>query len=180
METGLSGNCVVAASLWVIKLLASRPSHARHILSRRGVQVGALGSQNLTQISFFSKRARAAENPPGAFLLRQSQVLPLRSVFPVLEIFLKRCQSRMSRKSPSPKSPSPTQEGKKSVLPFVIIGVVLAAVIIAVILMSQRASQDDTPAQAGNSNVPATPAGPRQVAPGASNPYTRGSASAPV
>ena len=85
----------------------------------------------------------------------------------------------MSRKSPSPKSPSPTQEGKKSVLPFVIIGGVLVAVIVAVVLMSQRAPQDDTPTQS-NSNSSAPPTGPRQVAAGAPDPYARGGASARI
>lgn len=86
----------------------------------------------------------------------------------------------MSRKSPSPKSPSPAPEAKKSVLPFVIIVGVLAAVIVGVVLMSQRASQDDAPAQANNSNAQATPAAPRQVASGAANPYSRGGANAPI
>jgi protein-disulfide isomerase len=85
----------------------------------------------------------------------------------------------MSRKSPSPKSPSPTQEGKKSVLPFVIIGGVLVAVIAAVVLMSQRAAQDDTPAQS-NSNSSSMPAPPRQVSQGVPDPYSRGGASAAV
>lgn len=85
----------------------------------------------------------------------------------------------MSRKSPSPKSPSPAQEGKKSALPFVIIGGVLVAVIAAVVLMSQRASQDDAPTQ-NNSNLSSAPAPPRQVSPGTPDPYVRGGASAPI
>jgi protein-disulfide isomerase len=85
----------------------------------------------------------------------------------------------MSRKSPSPKSSIPASEGKKSVLPFVIIGAVLAAVIVAVVLMSQRAAQDDAPPQS-NANAASTLAGPRQIAAGAPDPYTRGGASAPV
>lgn len=84
----------------------------------------------------------------------------------------------MSRKSPSPKSPSPTQEGKKSVLPFVIIGGVLVAVLAAVVLMSQRATQEDTPPPSNsNSSVPQTP---RVAAAGAPDPYVRGGANAPV
>lgn len=85
----------------------------------------------------------------------------------------------MSRKSPSPKSPSPTQEGKKSVLPFVIIGGVLVAVIAAVVLMSQRASQEDTPPQS-NSNSSSPTTAPRVAAAGAPDPYTRGGTNAPV
>ncbi|HVF42332.1 MAG TPA: thioredoxin domain-containing protein [Pyrinomonadaceae bacterium] len=85
----------------------------------------------------------------------------------------------MSRKSPSPKSPSPTQGGKKSVLPFVIIGGVLVAVIAAVVLMSQRAPQDDPPPPQSNSNAAPT-AAPRQVSPGVPDPYSRGGASAAV
>jgi|SRR5215207_3959781 len=82
----------------------------------------------------------------------------------------------------SRKSPSPTPEGKKSVLPFVIIGGVLVAVIAAVVLMSQRASQDDTPPQ-GNTNggaLTTPPTAPRQVAAGAPDPYARGGANAPI
>jgi protein-disulfide isomerase len=78
----------------------------------------------------------------------------------------------MSRKSPSPKSPSPNLEGKKSVLPFVIIGGVLVAVIVAVVLMSQRTSNDVTVNE--NFNAAPTPTGPRQVAAGAADPYARG------
>jgi protein-disulfide isomerase len=85
----------------------------------------------------------------------------------------------MSRKSPSPKSPSPASEGKKSVLPFVIIGGVLVAVIAAVVLMSQRAADGDTPPQ-NNANVASTPTGPRQVAAGAPDPYARGGARAAI
>ena len=90
----------------------------------------------------------------------------------------------MSRKSPSSKStsaksPSPSPEGKKSVLPFVIIGGVLVAVIVAVVLMSQRAATDDT-APAQNANAGPTPTGPRQVAAGATDPYTRGGEKATV
>jgi protein-disulfide isomerase len=84
----------------------------------------------------------------------------------------------MSRKSPVTKSPSPKPEAKKSVLPFVIIGGVLVAVIAAVVLMSQRAATDATAQQ--NMSAGATPAGPRQVAAGAPDPYQRGGARAPV
>jgi protein-disulfide isomerase len=89
----------------------------------------------------------------------------------------------MSRKSPntkstSPKSPSPSAEGKKSVLPFVIIGGVLVAVIVAVVLMSQRTSNDVTVNENFNANP--TPTGPRQVAAGATDPYARGGERASV
>jgi protein-disulfide isomerase len=88
----------------------------------------------------------------------------------------------MSRKSPSPKSPTPAPEAKKSILPFVIIGVVLVAVIGAVVLMSQRASNDATVNENFNANPAAnqTPAGPRQIAAGAPDPYARGGTSAPI
>jgi protein-disulfide isomerase len=79
----------------------------------------------------------------------------------------------MSRKSPSPKP-----EPKKSALPFIIIGVVLVAVVAAVVLMSQRAATDTAPEQSANSA--ATPAGPRQLSPGAPDPYTRGGQNAPI
>jgi protein-disulfide isomerase len=84
----------------------------------------------------------------------------------------------MSRKSPVTKSTSPKPEAKKSVLPFVIIGGVLVAVIAAVVLMSQRASNDVAANENFNANP--TPVGPRQVAPGAPDPYVRGGARAPV
>jgi protein-disulfide isomerase len=86
----------------------------------------------------------------------------------------------MSRKSPITKSPSPKPEAKKSVLPFVIIGGVLVAVIAAVVLMSQRAATDADATAQQNTNAGATPAGPRQVAAGAPDPYQRGGARAPV
>lgn len=88
----------------------------------------------------------------------------------------------MSRKSPSPKYSNTASEGKKSVLPFVIIGCVLIAVIAAVVVMSQRASQNDAPPQtnANSGATPTTTTAPRQVAAGASNPYARGGASAPI
>jgi protein-disulfide isomerase len=78
----------------------------------------------------------------------------------------------------SSKSVSSKPEGKKSVLPFVIIGGVLVAVIVAVVLMSQRAATD-AGAQP-NANAAATPTGPRQVASGAPDPYERGGAKASV
>jgi protein-disulfide isomerase len=78
----------------------------------------------------------------------------------------------------SSKSANSKPEGKKSVLPFVIIGGVLVAVIVAVVLMSQRASNDATVNENFNANP--TPTGPRQVAAGAPDPYERGGAKASV
>src|ERR1044072_1595714 len=79
----------------------------------------------------------------------------------------------------SRKSPSPAPEGKKSVLPFVIIGGVLVAVIAAIVLMSQRAADDNTPPH-NNANASPTPTGPRQTTAGAPDPYARGGARAAV
>jgi protein-disulfide isomerase len=78
----------------------------------------------------------------------------------------------------SSKSVSSKPEGKRSVLPFVIIGGVLVAVVVAVVLMSQRASNNATVNE--NFNAAATPTGPRQVAAGAPDPYERGGAKASV
>jgi protein-disulfide isomerase len=78
----------------------------------------------------------------------------------------------------SSKSVNSKPEGKKSVLPFVIIGGVLVAVIVAVVLMSQRASNDVTVNENFNANP--TPTGPRQVTAGAPDPYERGGAKASV
>ncbi len=78
----------------------------------------------------------------------------------------------------SSKSVNSKPEGKKSVLPFVIIGGVLVAVIVAVVLMSQRTSNDATVNE--NFNASPTPTGPRQVAAGAPDPYERGGAKASV
>jgi protein-disulfide isomerase len=90
----------------------------------------------------------------------------------------------MSRKSPNAKPRSVKPEERKSVLPFVIIGVVLVAVIGAVVMMSRRATEDvNTPAQSNanaNSNAGSTPTTPRQAAAGAPNPYERGGKGAPV
>ena len=88
----------------------------------------------------------------------------------------------MSRKSPNVKPRSVKPEERKSILPFIIIGVVLVAVIAAVVVMSRRAPDDPTtPAQNGpNTNAGATPAAPRQPVAGASNPYERGGKNAPV
>src|SRR5437764_510176 len=78
----------------------------------------------------------------------------------------------------SSKSVNSKPQGKKSVLPFVIIGGVLVAVIVPVVLMWQRASNDATVNENFNANP--TPTGPRQVAAGAPDPYERGGAKAPV
>jgi protein-disulfide isomerase len=92
----------------------------------------------------------------------------------------------MSRKSPNAKPRSVKPEERKSILPFVIIGVVLVAVIAAVVVMSRRAADDTaTTADAqnnsnSNSNSNAMPPPPRQAAAGAPDPYERGGKSAPV
>src|ERR1044071_2227905 len=88
----------------------------------------------------------------------------------------------MSRKSPNAKPRSVKPEERKSVVPFVIIGVVLVAVIGAVVMMSRRSADvPNTPPQnTPNSTASATPSAPRQTAAGAANPYTRGGQNAPV
>jgi protein-disulfide isomerase len=79
----------------------------------------------------------------------------------------------------SSKSVSSKPEGKKSVLPFVIIGGVLVAVVAAVVLMSQRAATDTSSQPGVNPAAPST-APPRTAAPGAPDPYARGGKNAPV
>jgi protein-disulfide isomerase len=70
--------------------------------------------------------------------------------------------------------------GKKSPLPFIIIGCVLAAVVAAVVLMSRSATTGNTSQTNATNSAPA-PAQPRRAQqPGAPNPYARGPASATV
>ncbi|MDT7807462.1 MAG: hypothetical protein QOJ70_1275 [Acidobacteriota bacterium] len=74
---------------------------------------------------------------------------------------------------------SANPKGAKSSLPFIIIGGVLVAVIVAVVLMSRSATTGNsapTNADAGTNPAPPT----RAPQPGASNPYMRGGATAPV
>jgi protein-disulfide isomerase len=86
----------------------------------------------------------------------------------------------------SSRTASPKPEGAKRVIPFVIIGAVLAAVIVAVVLMSRRAADDgaagpQAAANAASSSQPNANAAPRQPAPpGAPDPYARGGRSASV
>lgn len=71
---------------------------------------------------------------------------------------------------------SSNPEGAKRFLPFIIIGVVLAAVIVAVVLMS-RPSSTNANTQQSNANAGMQA---RKVTPGAPNPYVRGNANATV
>lgn len=69
---------------------------------------------------------------------------------------------------------------KKSLLPFVIIGLVLAGVITAVVLMSRQSSSNSAPAPNTSASQPqqAPPRMPLQ--PGAPNPYAKGSATSTI
>src|SRR5829696_127228 len=76
------------------------------------------------------------------------------------------------------RNPNKAPSKSKSVLPFVIIGVVLVAVTAAVVLMSRPSASNSTPAQ---NSSPAQTQAPRQAPqPGASNPWSRGMATARV
>ena len=76
------------------------------------------------------------------------------------------------------RNPNKAPSKSKSVLPFVIIGVVLVAVTAAVVLMSRPSASNSTPAQ--NSSPSQTQAQRQAPQPGASNPWSRGMATARV
>ncbi|HJQ33330.1 MAG TPA: thioredoxin domain-containing protein [Pyrinomonadaceae bacterium] len=74
-----------------------------------------------------------------------------------------------------------TSGAKKSPVPFIIIGVVLVGVIAAVVLMSrQSTSVNSSTTNAGSTTGPNPATSTRGPQPGASNPYTRGPATAKV
>ena len=76
------------------------------------------------------------------------------------------------------RNPNNAPAKSKSLLPFIIIGVVLVAVTAAVVLMSRPSASNNTSTQNTGAN-PIQP--PRQAAqPGAPNPYAKGSASARI
>jgi protein-disulfide isomerase len=88
----------------------------------------------------------------------------------IFEISFERCLAEMSSKP----------EGAKRFLPFIIIGVVLAAVVVAVVLMS-RPNSTSTNAQSNavaNTNAARLPSGEAQQ--GAPNPHMRGGERAQV
>ena len=88
----------------------------------------------------------------------------------------------MSRnpKSVPPRAKSAPPQKSKSVLPFVIIGVVLVAVTAAVVMLTRKSAGDSGSANVQNSNLSQAPVQRGTVPPGASNPYSRGNPSARV